>query len=776
MAVAFEATYPALFDDFLIITVCRKTRQPEVVYRLSERLAKRKQSPVSSVVASLRNEEIKEFAFPYGVPSSVGTMQRSEEFAFTLSKAWENAGQSDMTRIFGFCRRFMSIGDPRTDGIFECICILSVKPLFSLYPIFLKCAHGLRLLAPLCALNFLACATKPRPYPLRGEQFKVMLPRCTLCASRTDASDRSMNYDSSESVSTLPQISSNLYNEGSFSTAGELASPDEAVFADELQFQMPASVDSPAFADVGTAMLLHALGPHNYMLTLLALLAERRVILVAQNLRKLTGCMHGCVAALQPFTWQHIFVPLLPSKMLSYVSAPFPFLIGMHSLLLPEILTEDSKYPMNEVLVVHLDHGTVAAAGAENDQAAKIFLPKLSSSPAIGIQSNLSSKSSMRSMTFEEQLPWKGLLGHPRVVRRGAEKMDQMRVNFTRSFASRLEKFTPLDVASNIETFAEKNLDPIEWLAEKLESIAASNSGKSAAWRVAKSDNDKFDYGCESLASPLCSQSTSTSFLCDAKVDDMSLGSDDLQLKEALLIFYLQLFGDPTPFMESYPNKDIAEERGVLRQKCVLERSGNSASISSIDAIRTGYRRSRSCKGKTDRPALRAFLDEVLQTQMFECFSELRLRHIEASMSKSTSQKTVPNEVLFVTIATQDNCPFFRIASTVAQMQQPFDRKTIRTAVKRLNIQGTNQSMPSTALHASPYSSSSSSPSSSSWTSSFSLGNSDGQRKGYHPLVLQLTSNTPFMGDVDAATRIICRVGALDMRELEHIVRTIEWR
>ena len=108
------------------------------------------------------------------------------------------------------------------------------------------------------------------------------------------------------------------------------------------------------------------------------------------------GRVAGCVAALQPFTWQHIFVPLLPAKMLSYVCAPYPFLIGVHASLLPQLLAPDSEYPMNEALVVDLDKGAVFMAGGSED-------------------------------AFEGggagALPWKGLVNAPKAVRRGADKV-----------------------------------------------------------------------------------------------------------------------------------------------------------------------------------------------------------------------------------------------------------------------------------------------------------------------------------------------------------------
>ena len=58
-------------------------------------------------------------------------------------------------------------------------------------------------------------------------------------------------------------------------------------------------------------------GPSRYLLLLAALLCERRVIMVADDLRKLSACIHAAVAALQPFRWQHILIPMLPTKVTS---------------------------------------------------------------------------------------------------------------------------------------------------------------------------------------------------------------------------------------------------------------------------------------------------------------------------------------------------------------------------------------------------------------------------------------------------------------------------
>ena len=42
----------------------------------------------------------------------------------------------------------------------------------------------------------------------------------------------------------------------------------------------------------------------------------------------LSDCAHALESLLYPFAWQHIYVPILVPKMIDYVCAPMPFLIG----------------------------------------------------------------------------------------------------------------------------------------------------------------------------------------------------------------------------------------------------------------------------------------------------------------------------------------------------------------------------------------------------------------------------------------------------------------
>lgn len=53
---------------------------------------------------------------------------------------------------------------------------------------------------------------------------------------------------------------------------------------------------------------------------------------MADDVRTLSSCVHAASAMLYPFAWQHVFIPLLPSDMLEYVTAPMPFVIGVGAL------------------------------------------------------------------------------------------------------------------------------------------------------------------------------------------------------------------------------------------------------------------------------------------------------------------------------------------------------------------------------------------------------------------------------------------------------------
>jgi hypothetical protein len=70
-----------------------------------------------------------------------------------------------------------------------------------------------------------------------------------------------------------------------------------------------------------------------------------------------------------PFTWHHIFLPLLPAAFLDYLSAPTPFLIGLPGPLRHALASQD----LDAVVVIDLDSGVIdPAPGTVADDGARL--------------------------------------------------------------------------------------------------------------------------------------------------------------------------------------------------------------------------------------------------------------------------------------------------------------------------------------------------------------------------------------------------------------------
>ncbi|KNC81802.1 hypothetical protein SARC_05887 [Sphaeroforma arctica JP610] len=86
-----------------------------------------------------------------------------------------------------------------------------------------------------------------------------------------------------------------------------------------------------------------------------SLLLERRIILTSDRLSVLTASANALNTLLYPLSWQHIFIPVLPEQLLDYVTAPMPFLVGVHKSLMPRVL----KLDLEEVVFCDLDEQIV---------------------------------------------------------------------------------------------------------------------------------------------------------------------------------------------------------------------------------------------------------------------------------------------------------------------------------------------------------------------------------------------------------------------------------
>eukprot|EP01047_Picozoa_sp_COSAG01_P052979 COSAG01_NODE_5631_length_4130_cov_193.096750_5_plen_226_part_00 len=191
--------------------------------------------------------------------------------------------------IAGFCRRALPAGEgPRYP---EVLCVVSRFPWFSL---FAKVLATLADKTPRQAMGFLR-AVRGLRIPDPGQRVSVEMP-----PAGADGPSAATSAGGVGSSAQMP--------------------------ADMVHLVRPDDLDSP-FSDVNFVPLFARLSVNHVVTLFGALLSERRVLLVSGKLSRLSACAHAAVALLYPFSWQHVFIPILPQKMIHLTTAPMPYLM-----------------------------------------------------------------------------------------------------------------------------------------------------------------------------------------------------------------------------------------------------------------------------------------------------------------------------------------------------------------------------------------------------------------------------------------------------------------
>jgi DENN (AEX-3) domain/uDENN domain len=119
------------------------------------------------------------------------------------------------------------------------------------------------------------------------------------------------------------------------------------------------------YGDVPMDALLSSLSPKNVARVIGAASLERRIIMSSSSLSRVSRACVGLLAALYPFQWQHICIPVLPGSLLHYCCAPMPFIVGIPAASLPALQT----LPLEAVVFVDLDDDTVVSGGTDEGNA-----------------------------------------------------------------------------------------------------------------------------------------------------------------------------------------------------------------------------------------------------------------------------------------------------------------------------------------------------------------------------------------------------------------------
>jgi hypothetical protein len=108
--------------------------------------------------------------------------------------------------------------------------------------------------------------------------------------------------------------------------------------------------------------LFRALNAEQVIDIFLALLLEKKVLLISKYKTLLTHASIALISFLFPLCWKNTWIPILPRNMIDVLDAPVPFLIGID----PAILKDDSCFEIpNEVYRVDLDMGFISPRDAK---------------------------------------------------------------------------------------------------------------------------------------------------------------------------------------------------------------------------------------------------------------------------------------------------------------------------------------------------------------------------------------------------------------------------
>lgn len=97
----------------------------------------------------------------------------------------------------------------------------------------------------------------------------------------------------------------------------------------EVKFKLAAVEEALALSIWTTATICRVLSLESVLALLAGVLLEKQVVVVCPNLGVLSAMVLSLVPMILPFQWQSLMLPVLPGRMLEFLDAPVPFIVGL---------------------------------------------------------------------------------------------------------------------------------------------------------------------------------------------------------------------------------------------------------------------------------------------------------------------------------------------------------------------------------------------------------------------------------------------------------------
>ncbi|KAM3877812.1 DENN/MADD domain containing 2Db [Diretmus argenteus] len=242
------------------------------------------------------------FCFPEGVDWAPLTEYHSETFSFVLTEV-------DGSRRNGYCRRLLPNGKGARPP--EAYCIISKVACFGLFSKIFDEVEKRRQKSMAMIYPFMQ-SLREAPFPAPGDTVKI----------------KSFIPESGTEVISLTRPCASWLEHVDFRTLFGCLSDQEVlqVFASTVM--------------------------------------ERRIIFVADELSTLSQVLHAVAALLNPFTWQHTFISIVPTVLMDVVMAPTPYLLGVQRNMLDHIVDQSDIGDEGTILPEKLQQELLEALAA----------------------------------------------------------------------------------------------------------------------------------------------------------------------------------------------------------------------------------------------------------------------------------------------------------------------------------------------------------------------------------------------------------------------------
>ncbi|XP_075507146.1 uncharacterized protein LOC142543650 isoform X1 [Primulina tabacum] len=97
----------------------------------------------------------------------------------------------------------------------------------------------------------------------------------------------------------------------------------------QVKLKLAAAEEAASLSLWTTATICRVLSLESILALVTGVLLEKQVVVLCPNLGVLSALVLSIIPMIRPFEWQSLFLPILPGKMLDFLDAPVPFIVGI---------------------------------------------------------------------------------------------------------------------------------------------------------------------------------------------------------------------------------------------------------------------------------------------------------------------------------------------------------------------------------------------------------------------------------------------------------------